>query len=179
MSATVYLAGPDVFLAGAEAIGARKKAICRAHGFDALFPLDDGPDATGLEPRDLALAIFDRCVAMMDASDLVIANMTPFRGISMDVGTAVELGYMHARGKPVFGYTNVVDDYHARVDAAGFSGNAELVERFGFVDNLMCEGAVLRSGAEVVRTRVPRASQLTSLAGFERCVVQARDAIGH
>ena len=174
---TVYLAGPDVFLADAVVIGGRKKEICRAHGFDALFPLDDVPDAD-LEPRDLALAIFDSCVAMMDASDLVIANMTPFRGVSMDVGTAVELGYMHARGKPVFGYTNVVDDYHERVDAGGLSGSAELVEQFGFVDNLMCEGAVLRSGAEVVRTRVPRASQLASLEGFERCVVQARDVFG-
>ena len=51
----------------------------------------------------------------MDGVDLVIANMTPFRGPSMDVGTAVELGYSFARGLPVFGYTNIVDDYEARV----------------------------------------------------------------
>jgi nucleoside 2-deoxyribosyltransferase len=46
------------------------------------------------------LRIFDVCVAMMQQCDLAIAQLTPFRGVSMDVGTAVELGYMHARGKP-------------------------------------------------------------------------------
>ena len=51
---TVYLAGPDVFLANALALGARKKEICRAHGFDALFPLDDQLDPAGLGHRRLS-----------------------------------------------------------------------------------------------------------------------------
>src|SRR6476620_3924966 len=98
----IYLAGPEVFLRNAAEIGERKKAICRAHGFECAFPLDAGPlpDAS---PTEIGHLIFDRCVAMMDRCDLVVANMTPWRGISMDVGTAVEMGYMHGKGRPVFG----------------------------------------------------------------------------
>src|SRR3954447_12274211 len=138
----VYLAGPEVFFPDALQLGLRKKAICREHGFDALFPLDVLPESTSTVPQDLGLAIFAICIEMMDRCDLAIANMTPFRGISMDVGTAVEVGYMFARGKPVFGYTNHVDDYERRVTSEVLSHADELVEGFGLFDNLMCEGPV-------------------------------------
>jgi len=45
----------------------------------------------------------------------------------MDVGTAVEIGYMHAQGKPVFGYTNVAADYADRCDDDGCD-----IEAFGY-----------------------------------------------
>ena len=34
----VYLAGPEVFLANARAIGARKQAICARYGLCGIFP---------------------------------------------------------------------------------------------------------------------------------------------
>jgi nucleoside 2-deoxyribosyltransferase len=179
----VYLAGPDVFLPDAADLGERKKAICRAHGFDAYFPLDSTPGGSGngggeQVGQKAGLVIFDACVKMMRECHLAIANLTPFRGISMDVGTAVELGFMHALGKPVFGYTNVPDDYHARVAAAGVGDDGHLVERFGFFDNLMCEGPIRRSGGEVVRLHVPAADVQNDLNGFEKCVRQARRVLG-
>jgi len=170
-----YLAGPEVFLlprSRAVELGERKKAICADAGFDAAFPLDGVP--TGVTPTEIALGIFDLCVRMMKAADFVIANMTPFRGVSMDVGTAVEIGYMYALGKPVFGYTNDPEPYRARVLAAGVvTPDAEDIEDFEFADNLMCEAAVLRSHGTVVRGTAPAADRLTSLESFERCVRQA------
>ncbi len=102
----VYLSGPDVFFPNAMEIGQAKKEICARFGWEGVYPLD--ADFSSLlemkAPADMGYASFRLMVELMDSCDLVIANMTPFRGPSMDVGTAVEIGYMHGRGKPVFGY---------------------------------------------------------------------------
>ncbi|HEY5024059.1 MAG TPA: nucleoside 2-deoxyribosyltransferase [Acidimicrobiales bacterium] len=194
---TVYLAGPEVFLPEdqAKALGARKKVICRRHGFEPVFPLDLEPDVAHAQPHEVAMQIFRICTAMMERCDLVIANMTPFRGVSMDVGTAIEIGFMLASGKPVFAYTNVGDDYIDRVSRASRSGGSRAVlevegpflaegdlalsvEDFGLCDNLMCEGPVRLSGGEVVRYSAQAENRLTELAAFEECVQQARQVLG-
>lgn len=166
----VYLAGPDVFFPDADGIGEAKKQICTENGFEGVFPLD----ADFAELFDLGSLVaqghraFDLMVQLMDGCDLVIANLTPFRGPSMDVGTAVEIGYMHGCGKPVFGYTNVVADYSERLEPDDF-----FVEPFGLMDNAMVEGPIYRTGVEVVRTDVPPHEVYASLDGFTRCVEQA------
>jgi nucleoside 2-deoxyribosyltransferase len=170
MAMLIYLAGPEVFLAEATAIGARKKAICATYEFEGVYPFDE-PLPTGIT-TDVGHRIFDNCVAMMDRCDLVVANMTPWRGISMDVGTAVEVGYMYAQGKPVFGYTNVATDYATRCEDDGGE-----IEAFGFHDNLMCEGPVFLSGGHVVRRDVAPDSRYTDLEAFEACVRQARERV--
>lgn len=162
-----YLAGPEVFLSNADEIAKAKKSICRQYGLDGVFPVDNTDPALHELPVD-GHAIFRHCVEMMERSDLVIANMTPFRGPSMDIGTAVEVGFMYARGRPVFGYTNVTGDYGSRVQPDGMD-----IEAFGFFDNLMCEGPVFESGATVVRTDVAEHDLFTDLRGFEACVRQA------
>lgn len=163
MTRVAYLAGPDVFLPDAAEVGERKKRICAAHGLEGCFPLDGElppPDAG----RDaFARACFAQMIAFMDAADLAIANLTPFRGPSMDVGTAVEVGYMHARARPVFGYTSDPRDYAERVTADTLE-----VEDLGLADNLMIEGAVRASGGEVVRASA--AGDLSALEAFEVCV---------
>jgi len=126
-----------------------------------------------LPPVDRGHAIFLRCVECMDRVDLVIANMTPFRGPSMDVGTAVEVGYAYARGLPVFGYTNIADDYDVRAAADGMT-----IEAFGMCDNLMCEGSVVASGGSVLRTAVEPSALYTDLDGFERAVSAAARTLG-
>ncbi|MGH7290692.1 MAG: nucleoside 2-deoxyribosyltransferase [Myxococcota bacterium] len=160
----VYLAGPDVFLPDAVAQGERKKQICRAHGLDGRYPLDVAALPPGLAPRAQARALFDAMIGLMDSCDAGIANLTPFRGPSMDVGTAVEIGYLHARGKRVFGYTNDPRDYARRVSADGL-----LIEEFGLCDNLMIEGVIAR----VVRAAAPPENVLGALDSFERCVREA------
>ena len=93
----IYLAGPDVFLPDALAIGQRKQDICRLHGVTGLYPLDNTVD---LAVRGSSLQIFKGNEAMMDAADAIIANMTPFRGPGADSGTVYELGYFAGRGTP-------------------------------------------------------------------------------
>ena len=169
MSAAValraYLAGPEVFLPDGAEIGAAKQEICRRHGLEGLFPGDIPESDVHAEGGRL---LFRRLVEMMDRSDLIIANMTPFRGVSIDPGTAVEIGYMYAKGRPVFGYTNEADLYAARVTPDGAT-----VEPFGLTDNLMCVAPALESGALVVRDDVPESERLRDLRGFEDCVRQA------
>lgn len=168
MSRTVYLAGPEVFLPNAPEIGQAKRAICREYGLGAVFPFEPfEPDAAS--PADTGHRIFVRCVELMDRCDIVIANMTPFRGVSMDVGTAVEIGYMFARGRKVFGYTNVMGDYDTRVR----DDQQQTIEAFGFTDNLMVEGPVWYSGSAVIRIGVRENELLTDLRGFRRCVEEA------
>ena len=165
MGRRAYLAGPEVFLPDAAEIGEAKRAICAEHGLDGVFPLDplDGrvPDAADGQ------AIFAHCVAHLDAADLVIANLTPFRGPSADVGTALEVGYLVGRGRPVVGYTNVDSHYADRVEADGLA-----VEDHDLADNLMLEGAVrCSSGIPILRADVPADRRLSDLAVFERAAV--------
>ena len=80
----LYLAGPDVFVPEPHARGVALKALCTEAGAIGLFPIDDaahGPEAI----REANMAMIRRC-------DAVVANMTPFRGPSMDPGTAYEMG---------------------------------------------------------------------------------------
>ena len=169
-----YLAGPDVFFPDAIEIGEEKKRICARYGFEGVFPLDaDFKPLFDIDsPAEQGYKTFDLMVELMDSCDLAIANLTPFRGPSMDVGTAIEMGYMHGCGKPVFGYTNVAADYAGRVTPDGFT-----VEPFGLVDNLMVEGPVHHSGAAVVRADVPPGEIYTSLEGFTRCVKRAAELL--
>ena len=169
----VYLAGPEVFLPDAVALGEAKKAVCAEHDLEGVYPLD--PFA-GSDTAYDGVALFEHCVAHLDRCDAVIANLTPFRGPSMDVGTAVEIGYALGAGCPVYGYTNVATDYRARVEPEP----GWLVEDFGFVDNLMCEGTVRRHGGEPVRTPVAStdpATVLVDLTGFRVAVARAAAAL--
>ena len=170
----VYLAGPDVFFPNALEIGEAKKRICTQHGFIGVYPLDAPFDSLfNLDsPQAVGHRSFDLMVGLMDSCDLIIANLTPFRGPSMDVGTAIEMGYMHGRGKPVFGYSNVASNYTERVTPDGF-----MLEDFGLVDNLMVEGPIYKTGATVVRADVPPGEVYTSLDGFTRCVKQAAELL--
>src|ERR1700716_3232991 len=108
----IYLAGPDVFLPDAVDIGRRKAELCRHHGLTGLYPLDNSVE---LAARDASLKIFRGNEAMMNDSDAVIANLTPFRGPSADAGTVYELGYMAGRGKLCLGYSNEPSTYASRV----------------------------------------------------------------
>jgi nucleoside 2-deoxyribosyltransferase/mannose-6-phosphate isomerase-like protein (cupin superfamily) len=175
----IYLAGPEVFLPDAKAIGESKKRICARHGAEGLYPLDK--DVEPFEPRaDWAYTIFLANRGLMDRADAVVANMTPFRGVSMDVGTAFEMGYMNARRALVLGYSNVAGTYLERVREAGLAAaDAALdragltIEDFGLGDNLMLAGAVRASGFEVLagaRRRREGPALHSDLTLFERCV---------
>ena len=186
MTKRVYLAGPEVFLANAREIGARKRAICERHGLVGVFPADeeDACDPT-LPLPEQGLAISRAMERVMRGCDAMIVNLTPFRGPSADVGSAYEMGFMRALGRPIFAYSNDARPFLDRV--AAFCGGAVRVrptgehedpdgmaiEPFELHDNLMLAGGVIASGGCIVAETTPHAERYTSLAAFERCVAHA------
>jgi nucleoside 2-deoxyribosyltransferase len=178
-----YLAGPDVFLPDAPAHAARKAAICAAHGIQALPPLnEDVASLAAMEEAQAWRVIFAKDLAMMEAADLAIANLTPFRGASADAGTLIEVGWFLGRGKPVFGYSNSAVPFSARSAALlrvwpdPLPGIA--VGGFGLPDNLMIPGAVERGGGLPMVLPDGGDVPFGSLAVFARCVAAAARRLG-
>lgn len=177
----VYLAGPEVFLADADAVAAAKKAVCAAHGLTGVFPLDP-PPATDDAPLEAHRRIYRANEAHIRSCDALIANLTPFRGPSADAGTAYELGFMRALGRPVLAYTNILRDFAGRTLAhlgphlrrrpggAWEDDQGMGIEEFGLADNLMLDGGVIEAGFAVERQDVPEAHRWHDLAAFTRCV---------
>jgi nucleoside 2-deoxyribosyltransferase len=186
MSKRIYLAGPDVFLINACDVGARMRAICTRHGLVGVFPADE-EDACdpGLPLPEWGLAISRAMERVMRGCDAMIANLTPFRGPSADVGSAYEMGFMRALGRPIFAYTNDARPFFDRVSAFCYgavhvrpSGEYEdsdgmAIEPFELRDNLMLAGGVIASGGCRVSETVPHDERYTSLTAFERCVTRA------
>jgi nucleoside 2-deoxyribosyltransferase len=137
MLLTLYLAGPDVFAPDAAVRFDSMRADCRALGFEPLTPVDNAlPE--GLQPAAQAAFIKQANVTLIRRCDAVVANITPFRGPNMDPGTAWEIGFAEALGKPVFLWSETPALLAERtagrngVDAAGW-----MIEDFGLTENLM------------------------------------------
>jgi nucleoside 2-deoxyribosyltransferase len=185
----IYLAGPEVFLPDAVAIGRRKQEICARYGVTGLFPLDN--DLSDASDVPLSRRIFAANTALMEAADAIVANLTPFRGVSADAGTVHELGFMlglarAGQRKLCLGYSNIALSYLERVrthavlkpDAVGVLRDADglQVEDFGLADNLMIIHGLEMSGHALVVPRHPVADPLRDLAAFETCVKMAASA---
>jgi nucleoside 2-deoxyribosyltransferase len=184
MSPRIYLAGPDVFLPDAEAWALRRAAVCAQHGLLAVSPLDQRPDEAGWAALPEWQRIARRNEAHISGCDAVIANLTPFRGPSADVGTVYEIGYARALGRPVFGYTNSMARFDRRsLDYALANGGAfgsagpilrdadgMLIEQFKRYDNLMIEGGIVASGGVLVLPDAEPTDPWRDLTTFERCV---------
>jgi nucleoside 2-deoxyribosyltransferase len=177
---TIYLAGPDVFLPNAVALGEAKKQLCAAYGFEGLFPLDH--EIARPAPARIDLLIYRGNTGMIRRADCAIFNLTPFRGPSADAGTAFELGMVTALDKPRFAYTNQSADYVERVcrishldydpaHALWRDADDLLVEDFGNVDNLMIDGCLEAFGG-IIRHD---AAGFDALAGFEECLRRAQN----
>ena len=178
----VYLAGPDVFLPDPLARAAALKAVCARHGLQGVSPLDaldDEPPCSASLPEARRIAL--RNEAHIRSCRAVVANLTPFRGPSADVGTVFEVGFARALGLAVFAWSNEVRPFTERtrdfLGGAAVRGDdgwrdAEglLVEDFRLCDNLMIEGAVLASGGCLVLGRVAAAARWQDLEAFGRCV---------
>jgi nucleoside 2-deoxyribosyltransferase len=178
----IYLAGPDVFLPDAAAFAEAKCRLCDQYDFVGVSPFENGVDVATLPRHVAALQISAANEAMIRGCDLLIANLTPFRGPSADVGTVYEMGFARALGMPVLAYTNVAGNLLDRTRQALGTEIAErasgqfvdsfgmAIEDFDCVDNLMLVGPVEGSGAAIVVNPAPRDRRFTDLAGFEQCL---------
>lgn len=159
---TAYLAGPAVFHPAAKALFDYLKEVCALNGLEGVAPTD------GLDPTATPKAIRQANVEKIKAAHVVIACISPFRGPAADPGTAWEMGYAEALGKPVVAWSEDKQPYRDRVphdqDADGrrfCKQHGMLVEDFGLVDNLM-----LTAGPVPV------------LPGFDEAVKTARELAG-
>ena len=186
MTKRIYLAGPEVFLANARDIGVRKRAICAQHGLIGVFPVDEEEVcASALPPSERGLAISRAMERVMQGCDATIVNLTPFRGPSADVGSAYEMGFMRALGRPIFAYSNdgrpLLDRVVAfcggavRLRATGVHEDPDgmAIEAFALHDNLMLAGGIIASGGRLFAEATPNTERYTSLVAFERCVMHA------
>jgi nucleoside 2-deoxyribosyltransferase len=181
----IYLAGPEVFLPNARAVGAEKCRLAADAGLEGAFPLDAQLHLDTLPPGEQAQRISRANEDLMRSSDGLIANLTPFRGVSMDAGTAFEVGFMQALGRPLAGYTNVAAGYAERARTYRTRGPASMdcdradleIEDFGLAENLMIEVAILSSGGRVVRRQVLPGTELTDTAGFARCLADMAERL--
>ena len=171
---TAYLAGPDVFLPNAVAHAARKVEICRRFGLRGLPPLDQDVEKTPANALDVWQAIYAKDIGMMEGSDIIIANLTPFGGASAVSGTLIEVGWFLGKGKPIFGYSNTSENFEQRMRRQLGDRCADFgVEGFHLPDNLMIVGAVLSGGYPIFVPNDGEARGIDALDVFEACVAAA------
>jgi nucleoside 2-deoxyribosyltransferase len=173
----IYLAGPQVFLPDPGPIFKQKKVLCESFGFEGVSPFDSETDY-GFRPNiECGLSFSESNEELMKKCDCIIADLTPFRGISLDPGTAFEIGYMRARGKPCYGYSNTKRNFFGRcylhykdkVQASvDVDDHGMKFENFDMVDNLMIHGAIIRSNGCTFICDAPENELYTSLTAFEK-----------
>lgn len=148
----IYLAGPEVFLPNALDVGNDHKRLCKRYGYEGIFPLDN--TISGNNPKEVAEAIRHANQAMIRTCDIVIANLSPFRGPEPDSGTVWEVGYAQGLGKNVFAYStdlrtlkektqSILNLGDANCDALGMA-----IEDFGLTHNLMFSHIVIANSFE-------------------------------
>ncbi len=157
----IYLAGPDVFYPEAISIGRQKRLLCDRYGFEGLYPLDNELDGSD----NPSTAIYLGNIAMLRKADLMIANITPFRGSGMDPGTAFEVGFCKALGKPVYLYSNDPHTHKERINPdSPVDEDGCTIEDFRLAENLMIAHA---GEGPLFNRAVEAADRLRSLENFE------------
>ena len=137
MNKRVYLAGPDVFFPDVTERAEKLKIQCDLWGLEGVFPLDSEVKLEEpINQEKNGYRIYEGNLGLIKSSAAVLANISPFRGPSVDAGTAFEIGYGLAHGLIVVGYTTSKTFYKERVKPDGL-----LIEDFGMIDNLMIHGA--------------------------------------
>lgn len=187
----VYIAGPEVFLPNGFEQVERKRALCRAYGMEPSARQGDFLQYQGGDKFVFGTMIARHNEELMRESDIVIANLTPFRGISADPGTVYEVGFMCALGRKAFGYTNTTRSYAERASADYYSGKVErpvsgrlvavdgqMVEDHGMTDNLMIDSGINRSGGFILRRPAALEEIFTDLTAYEACLKKITEHIG-
>lgn len=181
MSLKLYLAGPEVFLPNAREVLDAKAALTREFGFEPICPGD-----VSIEPaptrHEFGLKISAVDEDMMNRADGIVANLTPFRGIAADVGTAFELGYVCAQGKKVAGYTNMTANHFERTrgfydgkvsegpDGRKRGPDSLSLEDFDMIENLMLHGGIERRGGFIAIHEAAPEELYTDLTAFRQCL---------
>jgi nucleoside 2-deoxyribosyltransferase len=169
----LYLAGPEVFAPNVLEIREQKLAICQTYGFEGIFPFDD--DLPNLPKQELGFYIGRTNKNKIKLSNGVIANITPFRGVSADVGTVFEIGYADGLGLPIFAYSNTSEFFLNRnmhMFNAITDLNGWILEDFDLIDNLMIDTSIIDSTNTLIYS--VDNLQIDNLLLFEETVARAK-----
>ena len=153
----IYLAGPDVFLPNAIEHGNYLKRLCEQHGYIGLSPMDN--EVSGNHPHQIAQRIKEANIALIKECDVVIANVSPFRGPEPDSGTVWEIGYAQGLGKKVLAYSSDMRTLKEKTQAILGLGDSPHdkegmeIEDFYLTHNLMYADCVVgKTFEECLRT---------------------------
>ena len=97
----------------------------------------------------------------------------------MDAGTAYEVGFMRALGKPILGYSNAGSNHAARARLFRMSSPLPYdsdrddleIEDFDMAENLMIAVAVHESGGGIAVNEIGGQDRMADLTGFRQCLV--------
>lgn len=160
----IYLAGPDVFRKNAIKSLSELKRVAKRYGHEGLAPLDnilEIEEDQKFTPKH-ATMIFDANVQLIEDCDVIIANIEPFRGPSVDDGTAWEIGYGFAKNKIIYGYSELSDKSLEEITKMMFDMSKQKkyteIEKMGHSTNLMIVDSIKASGGKVFKT-------------FEECLI--------
>jgi hypothetical protein len=170
-----YLAGPDIFYPDAVERGALMKQRLLELGIIGHFPFDNEIPKELFQDPDLAAMTIAQAneKMMLDCCQdgrigIILANMNPYHGPSMDVGTAFEIGFMSALASTksnviILGYTANPKPFEQRVieqfggqdrivsqNGIPYGPDGNMIESFGQVDNLMLPQAIQKTGGRIV-----------------------------
>lgn len=127
----IYVAGPWVFAPNAKGNAELIKNIFSQYGYEALLPLSDKTDYRDIYYNNLAL---------INQADIIIADISPFRGIHADPGTAFEIGYAKALGLRIYLHSDNLNEICFRL--------SDSVDKFGFHYMVDADGYSIESGTE-------------------------------
>ncbi len=93
---TVYLAAP-LFSEAERDFNRKLRDEIKSTGFSVFLPQEDSNNVKGEKRQEI---IFNKNLKAIENSDIIVAVVD---GIDVDSGTAWEIGYASAKGKPVIG----------------------------------------------------------------------------
>ncbi len=193
----IYLAGPEVFFTDPNSIFSKKKSVCEDLGFKALIPFDNESDSESNNEldgkieknnnRSVAEEIFKKNLSLMSESDGLIANISSFRGPSMDSGTAFEIGFFYALKKPivlfscdetlflekVMGWSKDV----RKINGHYFDVNNHAIENFGFSENLMIHLSTVKCNIILKSDYISKGEFVDDDLVFEKAVRRMKSII--
>lgn len=135
----IYIAGPGVFRPDADELARELKDICHRYWLEGLWPADG--------PSDTARLIAQANLKMIRSAAALVADVSPFRGPHSDDGTAYEIGFAHALGKPTFAWSSNTEPLAWRIEGKRIDGilrdsDGYAIEDFAAPVNLMLAHAV-------------------------------------
>lgn len=149
----IYLAGPDVF---------REDPVDHFEYLE-LLTKNVRSDLTTIYPFDTEAkdsnSIFLGNCQLIRSCDFVVANLEPFRGACIDDGTAWEIGFAHALGKTIYGYTDLcslglpkITEFVYGLDKVHSSIYPNIENFKGNCTNLMIQESIISSGGKILPT---------------------------